>query len=87
MDRFDPSMPRYAELRNNVEALVTRAEVGSAIEIVTDSGDEHRRELQLDWLLEIQDQQPRRKIVKCTIEKRGKDWKFTSIDPVDFFKY
>jgi hypothetical protein len=28
----------------------------------------------------------RRKIVTITLEKRQKDWKFTSFDPIDFFK-
>lgn len=87
LDLFDPSMPEYSTFRNDVETLVTRAEVGSAISIVTDAGNEQRRTLELDWLLEIQDQAPRRKIVKVTIEKRGKTWKFTSLEPVDFFKY
>ncbi len=84
---FDSSMPKYADLRANVEALVARAEVGSAIEIASDSGDDRRRVMELDWLLEIQDRAPRRQVVKVTIEKRGKKWIFTSIEPVDFFKY
>jgi hypothetical protein len=67
--------------------LAGRAEVGSAIEIVSDSGDEHRRALELDWVLEIQDQRPRRQVLKCTIEKHGRNWKFTSLEPVEFFKY
>jgi len=87
LDRFDPAMPDYEKFRGYVEALTARVEVGSAIEIVSDSGDDQRRKLELDWLLEIQDQRPRRQIVKCTIEKRGKKWKFTSIEPVEFFKY
>lgn len=87
LDQFDHAMPGFATLRDEVEELVARAEVGSAIEIATESGDENQRTLELDWVLEIQDQQPRRKVVKCTIEKRGKGWKFTSLEPIDFFKY
>jgi hypothetical protein len=87
LDHFERTMPGYATLRGYVEALVARAEVGSAIEIVSDSGDERKRVLELDWVLEVQDQRPRRHVLKCTIEKRGKSWKFTSLDPVDFFKY
>lgn len=87
LDRFDKSMPGYATFRDYLEALVARTEVGSAIEIVSDSGDEHRRLLELDWVLEVQDQSPRRQVVKCTIEKRGKNWKFISLEPLDFFKY
>lgn len=87
LDHFDRAMPEYSTLRAHVEALVARAEVGSAIEIVSDSGDAARRVLELDWVLEIQDQRSRRQMVKCTIEKRGKSWKFASIQPIDFFKY
>ena len=87
LDRFDRDMPNYAAFRGYVEALVARAEIGSAIEIVKDSGDDRRRSIALDWVLEVQDQLPRRKILKCTIEKRGKKWVFTSLEPVEFFKY
>jgi len=87
LGRFDRDMPGYAGLRTDVEGLVAQAEIGSAIEIVNDSGDEKRRVMELDWLLEVQDQRPRRQVLKCTIEKRGKAWKFTSLQPVDFFKY
>ena len=84
---FDSSMPNYAEFRDAIETLIQRAGIGSAIEIVTDEGDPQKRTLELDWLLEIQDQQPRRQILKCTIEKQKKQWKFTSVDPIAFFKY
>jgi hypothetical protein len=84
---FDSKMPDYEELRHNVEDLVSRGDVESAIEFVTDEGDEHKRTLDLDWLLEIKDQPDRRKILKCTLEKRGKKWKITSLSPVDFFKF
>ena len=87
LDHFDRDMPQFAAFRNNVESLVGRAEVGTTIDIVTDSGDEKRRVMELDWVLEIQDQLPRRQVVKVTIEKRGKKWIFTSLAPVDFFKY
>lgn len=87
LDRFDSAMPGFATLRDEVEELVARAEVGSAIEIATETGDENRRVLELDWVLEIQDKPPRRKVVQCTVEKRGKDWKITSLEPIDFFKY
>jgi len=42
--------------------------------------------LQLDWLLQIEDEQPRRQILKCTIERQGKNWKITALDPIEFFK-
>lgn len=87
LDHFDSKMPDYEALRHNVEDLVSRTDIGSAIDFVTDEGDGQKRTLDLDWLLEIKDQPDRRKILKCTIEKRGKHWKITSLAPVDFFKY
>jgi len=87
LECFDSDMPRYAEFREEIEELVERAEVGSAIEIVTEEGDDRKRTMDLDWVLEIQDQRPRRAILKCTIEKRKRDWKITSLEPVEFFKY
>jgi hypothetical protein len=86
LSRFDRDMPNFGDLKNNVETTVSRWEVGSAIEIVTDSGNERKRTMELDWVLEVQDHAPRRQVVKCTVEKRGKNWKFTSFDPVDLFK-
>jgi hypothetical protein len=80
-------MPGYAQLQENVEDLVSRSTVGSAVEFVTDDGDENKRNLDVDWTLEIEDRLPRRQVLKCTIERRGKSWKITSLTPVDFFKY
>ncbi len=86
LDRFDPKMPGYGKLRDEVQALVAAVQVGSAIEIVSDEGDDQKRSLELDWVLEIEGQQPRRKIVKCRIERQGKKWKIVALEPVDFFK-
>jgi hypothetical protein len=85
--KFDSSMPDYGQLQQNVEDLVSRSTVGSAVEFVTDEGDENKRTLDVDWTLEIEDRQARRQVLKCTIERRGKAWKITSLAPVDFFKY
>jgi len=87
LDYFDKNMPNYAQLRANVEDLVSRTSVGSAVEFVTDEGDEQKRSLEVDWVLEIPDQPARRKVLRVAIEKRGKKWKITSLDDADFFKY
>jgi len=86
MEKFDPKMPGFAKLRDDVETLVTRADVGSAIEVVKDDGDDQKRVLELDWLLEIEKEPHRRLIVKCSIERRGKKWKITALEPIDFFR-
>jgi hypothetical protein len=84
---FDSNMPGYAELRAEVEDLVARGSVGAAVEFVTDDGDDNKRTLDLDWVLEIENQRPRRATLKCTIERSKKKWKITSLSPVSFFKY
>lgn len=87
LENFDPNMPGYSQLRDEIETLVTAAEVGSSVEILSDAGDENKRVLQLDWILEIQDRPTRRQIVRCTIAREKKEWKITALEPVDFFKY
>lgn len=87
LEKFDTAMPRFAEFRNEIQELVASAEVGSTIEVLSDDGDNQKRVLQLDWVLEIPDQRPRRRVIKCTIERVKGEWKFTALDPIDFFKY
>jgi len=94
LDRFDRNMPGYAALQNNVEGLLAAYDVGATIEEITDEGDDRKRTVELDWLLILKQkgatnspQQTRRQVVKCTVERRGKQWKITALEPVDFFKY
>jgi hypothetical protein len=93
LDHFDRNMPDYAALRGNIEGLLAGYEVGSTIEVVTDEGNDEKRTVTLDWLLVTSEknavngnQQTRRRIVKCTLERRGKQWRITALDPIDFFK-
>ena len=93
LDNFDRNMPEYAALRTNIEGLLAAYEVGSTIELVTDEGDDKKRTVELDWLLVTSEkntvngnQRTRRRIVKCRLERRGKQWKVTALEPVDFFK-
>jgi hypothetical protein len=86
LDKFDRNMPSYNSLRDEILALLDHSEVGSDVEIASDEGDAQKRALQLDWLLRIDNDQPRRQIIKCRIERQGKRWKITSIEPVEFFQ-
>lgn len=85
LEHFDSKMAGYETLASEVQSLVERSDIGSSIEIVEDRGDEHKRTLQLDWLLRIDQDLPKRQIVKCTIEKQGRRWKITSFVPIDLF--
>jgi hypothetical protein len=87
LDTFDPKMPQYEKLRDEIQELFGMAqEIGSTIDVITDEGDEQKRTLELDWLLKIDNNEPRRQIVKCQVEKQGKKWKITALEPVEFFK-
>jgi len=86
MAKFDRDMPGYAALRDEIEGLLAAHEVGSTIEIVDDEGEGQRRALQLDWLLSITDLGLRRQIVKCKIERRGREWRTTQFALFEFFK-
>ena len=93
LDNFVRNMPEYAALRSNIEGLLAAYEVGSTIEVVTDEGDDEKRTVALDWLLVVSekntvngDQQTRRRIVKCSLVRQGKQWRITALAPVDFFK-
>jgi hypothetical protein len=86
LDDFDKSMPGYAALSDQIEAMVAAGEVSTTIDFVNTEGNDQKRTLDLDWLLQCEGQRPKRQVVKCTIEKRGKKWKITSIAPIEFFK-
>jgi hypothetical protein len=93
LDSFDRDMPGYAVLHDNVEGLLAAHMAGTTIEEITDEGDDRKRTVELDWLLILTQkgatngpQQTRRRVVKCTVERRGKQWKITALEPLDFFK-
>jgi len=87
LDQFDRQMPDYEKLRDEIRELVgTAQEIGSTIDVIADEGDDEKRMLELDWLLKIDNGDARRQIVKCRVEKQGKKWKITALEPVEFFK-
>lgn len=87
LEQFDRQMPHYETLRDEIqELLAVTQEIGSTMDVITDEGDDQKRSLDLDWLLKIDTDDPRRQIVKCQIEKQGKKWKIISLEPIEFFK-
>jgi hypothetical protein len=86
LSHFDPKMPGYQKISDGVQALLARSEVSSTIEIVSNRGDNQKQTLNLDWLLQIDQNAPSRRIVKCILEKQGRKWKFVSFDPMDLFE-
>jgi hypothetical protein len=86
LDHFDKSMPGYAEFSDRIRAMLAEGEVNMAIDFVNQKGDDKKRTLDLDWLLQIEGERPKRAVLQCTIEKRGKKWKITALAPLEFFK-
>ncbi|HEY1337586.1 MAG TPA: hypothetical protein VGF59_08755 [Bryobacteraceae bacterium] len=91
LSAVDPAAPGYEALRANVNALVQQADVQSSIEVVENTGDTSKRNVEMDWLLVITDRQDtaniarRRERVKCRVEKSGKKWRIVSLEPVKLF--
>jgi hypothetical protein len=87
---FDPSMKGYSEFARNVRALLEQWDVLSAVDVTTESGDEARREVTLDWMLQISNKQDtlrierRQETVKCQLAKKGK-WRIVALDPMILF--
>ena len=88
---IDPSMPGYAKLRTQIEALIGRAQVSSSISILENQGDDSRRTLSVDWYIEIRSRglgdqtEPRRRTVQCTLTKAGKTWRVVELNPAGLF--
>ena len=86
-DQLDPRMPEYQTLHGEIQELVAvTKEIGSTIDAISDEGDDQKRTLELDWLLKIDTEDPRRQTVKCQVEKQGRKWKITKLEPVKFFR-
>ncbi|MEO8097182.1 MAG: hypothetical protein ABI811_05730 [Acidobacteriota bacterium] len=85
MTHFDSAMPGYTNLREQVAALVATEGATSTIDIVDDAGDESKRRVRIDWLLRSGYARPKRAVVTVTVEKRGRGWKITNLEPRDFF--
>jgi len=88
---FDRSMKGYQALAANAAALLGQYEVQSSIELLRDEPAGAARSLELDWFLQLEEQRDagavirRRERVHCRLEKRGKEWKITGIEPLAFF--
>ena len=91
LDVFDRSMAGYEKLQANAGALLGQYEVQSSIEVLRQEFSGAAWTVELDWFLQLEEQRDggavtrRRERLHCRLEKRGKRWKITAIDPVAFF--
>jgi len=88
---FDPAMPDYQKLRENVTTLLSQAEVESFVDVAGDEGDKQRRTVELNWRMRVRQNRAataapgREQLIKCRVEKQKGKWRITSLEPVDFF--
>lgn len=92
MQAVDPALPGYDKFRDNVFALTAQCDVVSSVEFLKDEGNDTRRTVELDWLLEIHAKEDtsnaavrRREVVSCRLERRGKKWKIVALEPASLF--
>jgi len=91
MDAFDPSMPGYAQLKDNVLAMEQSGDVESGVDLVKNEGDDRERTIEVDWLLNVVSRETnvaavqRHQQVTCRLEKQGKKWRITSLEPRTLF--
>ena len=91
MKTFDRNMAGYGEMETQITALLANSEVASSVERLKDEGDDRKRDVELDWYLELRSRVrggpfvQRRVVIRCQVEKQGKHWKITSMKPIGFF--
>ena len=91
LQAFDRAMPEYRALELNVSSLLRQYDVRSSIEPLDEETKGLTHIVDLDWLLELIEQQDntnitrRRERIHCEVVKQGKAWKVTKIEPIAFF--
>ena len=85
---IDRAMPGYERLRASLIALARDYQVETAIDLVSNEGNDRARTVEADWLLRLTPLQyaaetvRRRERVVVKMEKQGKRWKVVSLDPL-----
>src|ERR1700730_11833779 len=75
MKAIDRKMPDYDRLKTQIEALVQTSEASSSVEPLNDEGDGSKRDIDLDWYLELRSRVPggpliqRRSVIHCKVER------------------
>ncbi|HET9318893.1 MAG TPA: hypothetical protein VFO27_03930 [Bryobacteraceae bacterium] len=91
LDHIDRAMPDYQKLEQNILALTEQNEVSAGIDILKQEGDDRTQTVELDWLLQIRSREDsgpierRRETVKCRAERKKKNWKIVSLEPIALF--
>jgi len=88
MGAFDKGMKQYAEIDDDIDALMTQNDVLCAIDIVGDRQTGAVHTLDLDWYLDLKSRtdggrsSQRRERVKVTMRQIKGKWKIDSMEPL-----
>ena len=88
----DPSMPDLEKLREALTALLRRGEMESSLDMISNEGDDHTRNLEVDWSMQILNDQTqiatlqKEKRIQIQMSWNGKRWRIVSLNPLDFFE-
>ncbi len=91
MQAFDPALPGFAQLKDNVLALEQSADIESSVDLVQNDGDDQVRTIVVDWSMNLVAHDTtvsatqRSETLTCRLEKHGKSWRITSLEPRSFF--
>ncbi len=92
MAPIDKNMPGRDTLEGYISSMILEAEVSSAVDPLSDEGNDVKRTVELDWTLHLKSRQPagpsvdREQTIHVEFVKEKKKWKIVSISPLDFFK-
>jgi hypothetical protein len=87
---FDPAMPGFKHFSEDIGVLLRDALAPSAIDFLSNTGDDLGRDVELDWRMDIRADSgewtvKRRARVKLHTEKQDGHWRITSFAPLTFF--
>ncbi len=88
LSKFDSSLPEYAAIANNIQALVDQTQVTCAIEIVSDTEAKGSHKLDLDWIMNLKSMgdnvtvERRRERVNVEMREIKGKWKIVAISPL-----
>ena len=92
MSSFDKSVPEYSRLREYLYVLAEGWQTSCSIEVIDFKEEQGVARLKLRWLLRITvaggtgRMTDREQEVSAKVERRGKGWKITAFEPVEFFR-
>ncbi len=83
---FADTMPQTRRVMGEIQSLIAVEATNSTIEVVRQEGDAGHWTAQLDWLMQVGTEPPKRGIVTVNFERIDGEWRITGFDPIDWFR-